>query len=248
MTIRIGIHGATGRMGESVAELANAQPNRYILAGKYNQSKTISSLQEFCQSSDVIIDFSAPSALLPLLQEAMRTQNKLIIGTTGLSVEHFEEINSAAKKIAVLYTANTSLGANLIAMLAAKSAQILSDYDIEIIEAHHKHKKDAPSGTALMIGKEIATANNFDLKQQAIFDRANNKNTRKSKEIGFASVRGGGIIGEHEVQFAGENEIISIKHQALSRKAFAEGALVAASWIADKAPSLYSMKDIFGII
>ena len=173
----------------------------------------------------------------------MDSKTRLVVGTTGLQAEHFEYLKELSKHVAVLYTTNTSLGANLVAMLSAKAAQILQGYDIEITEAHHKHKKDAPSGTALMIGQRISDALDVDFNKAAVFDRAN-KGERQDGEIGFSSIRAGGILGENEVLFADENELITIGSRALSRGTYADGALFVARWLSDKKPGLYSMQDV----
>lgn len=243
--IKIGLSGASGRMGMAISQSIQKRSNKFKLEAQIDKNYSKSDLLNLCTNSDVIVDFSNPNIIQKLTESAKTHKTRLIVGTTGLTTEHFKYLEDLSQNVAVLYTANTSIGANLTAILAAKSAKILKqyDYDCEIIEAHHKYKKDSPSGTALMIGKKIAKATGVSFKEKAIFDRAS-KGERKKEEIGFASIRGGGIFGEHEVIFAGDNEIFTVGCKALSRSAFADGALFAASWLSDKKAGLYSMQDV----
>ena len=244
--IKIGLNGAFGRMGKAVEALINNEPDAYELVSKVGSICTQQEMDEACSVCDVMIDFSSPNSIELLTESAARNGTRLLVGTTGLTSKHMELLDSLSKKTAVLYAANTSLGANLIADLSAKSATILNNYDVEIIEAHHRFKKDAPSGTALMIGRKIAQAKEIDFEKNAVFDRSA-KGVREYNEMGFSSIRGGGIFGDCEVIFAGQHEVISISCRALSRDAFAEGALVGAKWLVDQKPGLYSMKDVLGL-
>ncbi len=246
--IKIGLCGASGRMGVAVHQSIEQKLDNFILTSTIDSKHKESDLINFCNQSDVIIDFSNADSLKGLAKAAIKSKTRLVVGTTGLSAEHFDYLKESSKHIAVLYAANTSIGANLVAMLAAKSAKILQEYnyDVEITEAHHKYKKDAPSGTALMIGQRIAESSGVDFEKNAVFDRAN-KGLRNSGEIGFSSIRGGGIFGQHEVLFAGDNELVTIECKALSRAAFADGALFAAYWLSDKEAGLYSMKDVLSL-
>ena len=241
--IKIGLCGANGRMGRAIQALIKDKGDKFILVAILGSEYTNSDLAEFCNDSDVIIDFSNVSSLEKLTKAAILSKTNLMVGTTGLEDKHFTYLKELSKHVAVLYAANTSIGANLVAMLAAKSAKILKIYDVEIIEAHHRHKKDAPSGTALMIGQQIADASGIDFKTNVVFDRAN-KGLRQVGEIGFSSIRGGGILGENEVIFAGDNEVVTIGCRALSRLAFAEGALFATQWLSNKKAGFYSMQDV----
>ena len=243
-TVKIGLMGAAGRMGQSIKGLIDSRSDKFQLAASLNSKHDADELLKFCQASDVIVDFSSANILGALTKAAANCNTNMVVGTTGLEDKHFAYLQEAATQVAVLYAANTSIGANLVAMLAAQSAKILKEYDVEIIEAHHRHKKDAPSGTALMIGQKIAEARKLDFQANAVFDRANKAAIRTQGEIGFSSIRAGGIYGEHEVMFAGDNELVTIGCRALSRLAFAEGALIAAQWISDKPPGLYSMQDV----
>jgi len=246
MTLKIGICGGNGRMGQAMIVAISAGKKKYDLTGVVTRNSGDQDIKHLCELSDIIIDFSTPEALNLLLRAARASKTNLIIGTTGFGSEHFAMMKEAGNDIAVLYAPNTSLGANLVAFLSAKAAGALPSYDIEIIEAHHRHKQDAPSGAAIMIGKEIAASIGSNFEETANFGR-HLKGKRKNGEIGFSSVRGGGIFGEHTVIIAGDNEVIKIKHQALGRAVFAEGALVGADWMAKKTPGVYSMKDVLGL-
>ena len=244
--IKIGISGANGRMGKVIESMICSKKDRFELAAKLTSSSTKEDIENSCRACDVIIDFSQPTGLNALISSAVKFSTSILVGTTGLESEHFRYIEAAAKDIAVIYAPNTSLGANLIEDLSIKAANILAGYDAEIIEAHHKNKKDSPSGTALAIGRSIANARQIDFDSNAIFDRCN-KGQRQKNDITFSSIRGGGIFGEHKVIFAGDNEVVTIGHSALSREAFAEGAVFAASWLIGKKPGLYSMRDVLGL-
>jgi len=244
--IKVGLSGASGRMGKAIESVISSKKDRFELAAKLTSSSTIEDIENSCRICDIIIDFSQPTGLKNLIHSAAKFSTNILVGTTGLESEHFRYMEAAAKTIAVIYAPNTSLGANLLEDLSIKAANILNDYDAEIIEAHHKHKKDSPSGTALAIGKSIAKTRQIDFDSNAVFDRYS-KGPRQKDDITFSSIRGGGIFGEHKIIFAGDNEIITIGHSALSRKAFAEGAVFAASWLIGKKPGLYSMRDVLGL-
>ncbi|PCJ29706.1 MAG: 4-hydroxy-tetrahydrodipicolinate reductase [Rickettsiales bacterium] len=241
--IKIGLSGANGRMGRAIQNLLLDKTDKFELTAKITSSSSELDLSKACLDSDIIIDFSSSAILPSLVKAAAQHGAKLVVGTTGHAQSHFADLKDLAKTNAILYASNTSIGANLIAMLAAKSAKILKGYDVEIIEAHHKHKKDAPSGTALMIGQKIADAMNINFKDNAVFDRAS-KGKRIDGEIGFASIRGGGIFGENEIMFAADDELVSISCRALSRDAFASGALIAAEWLSAQKAGFYSMEDV----
>lgn len=244
--IQIGLSGASGKMGQAIKQKIKLSDKYNIVAG-FTSKNDIEDLSEFCKKSDIILDFSNPTILNKLLQYCVSYKKNIVIGTTGLLLENYSDIEEAAKNIAVLYSPNMSVGINLAKSLASQLGAILDEnYDIEIIDNHHRLKKDAPSGTAIMLGKAIAQAKNLKFEELAVFDR-HSKKERKSNEIGFSVIRAGDNYGEHEIIFAGNNEIITIKHQALSRDIFALGALKAASWLVDKNPGLYSMKDVLNI-
>jgi 4-hydroxy-tetrahydrodipicolinate reductase len=241
--IRIGLCGASGRMGQTVIQRIDALGSNYSIVSKFNRSNPLSDLREFCKNSDVIIDFSSPDILEALVEKAIEYNTKLVIGTTNLQETHINSLNNASNYIPIIYSANMSIGANLMLMISTKMAKILgNNYDIEILDKHHRHKKDSPSGTSITLGKALANARNIVFEESVIFDR-HNKGQRLPNEIGISSIRGGGIYGEHDVFFISDDEIISINHQSLNRHTFADGAIAAASWIVDKKPGLYSILD-----
>ncbi len=242
MSVAIGICGATGKMGQMIIQKINGY-NACTLSATFSRKNNIDDLAEFCRNSEVIIDFSSNEILEKLLDYAIMHNNKLVIGTTGLTNYHLDRLHEVSKNLAIFYSANMSLGANLLAMLAEKAAEILDNtYDIEILDCHHRMKKDAPSGTAIMLGKAVAKIRNLDFNQCVIFDRSV-KGQRQVGEIGITSIRGGHLHGEHQVLFLGDNQTITLKHQG-SRESFADGAIQAAIWISDKPPALYSMIDM----
>ena len=247
MTIKIGLHGSSGRMGIAVTDAILRQNDKFSLAKTFTRFEDVNQLLDFFLAVDVIIDFSAADALQNILKIATKANRKIVIGTTGLSNIHIQLIKEAAQSIAILYAPNTSIGANLIIELAGKMSKILADYDVEIIDTHHRYKKDSPSGTALAIGQSIAKNRQQKFEDTAVFDRVN-KGARRKGEIGFSSLRSGGICGKHEVIFAETSEVITIGSEALTRDVFAEGALFAAKWLNSVVtPGLYSMQDVLKI-
>ncbi len=251
--INILLSGACGRMGQAISALCENFENLNISCGfdsftGLNAKYPIyDDFEKINEPVDVIIDFSNPSNTENLLSYAKRNSIPCIIATTGLSAEQKELMNETSKKIPVFFSANMSLGVNLIIALAQKAAKILSDdFDIEIIEKHHNQKLDAPSGTALAIADAITEA--VDNSMQYVYDRHSVRKKRDKSEIGIHAVRGGTIVGEHDVIFAGNHEIIEINHRADSREIFATGALKAAEFIFGKPSGMYSMKDLFGNI
>ena len=200
------------------------------------------SITEFSDKADVIVDFSHHSALPSLLDYAKATKTPVVVATTGHTDEELALMREAAKSVAIFHSGNFSIGINLIINLAKQAARTLgADFDIEIIEKHHNKKLDAPSGTALMIANAVADERE---ESEYIYDRHSVRKAREPKEIGIHSVRGGSIVGEHEVIFAGANEVVSISHSAASREIFANGALRAAIYLAGKSAGLYSMTDL----
>ena len=244
--IKIGISGANGQMVQAIESVLNSRAKKFEQVAKLTSASTKEDVENACKISDVIIDFAKSESLEYLTHYASEHSTNLVVGSTALEAKHFEYMKNAAKNTAVIYAPNTSLGANLLEDLAMRAAAILKGYDAEIIETHHKHKKDSPSGTALAIGQSIAKARDIDFDKNAVLDRST-KGTRQNDEISIASVRGGGIFGEHEVIFAGDNELVTVGHKALSRAAFAEGAVFAAAWIVGKPAGLYSMRDVLGL-
>lgn len=200
------------------------------------------------ERSDVLIDFSVPGALSVHLDVCIAANKPILIGTTGLEAVHHALIDEAAAMIPVLQTGNTSLGVNLLAALVEQAAAGLGDdWDIEIVEMHHRHKVDAPSGTALMMGEAVAGALGRDLKDVAVYAREGHTGPRERQQIGFQTLRGGDTVGDHTVFFFGEGERVEIRHVATNRANFAVGAVRAALWAAAKAPALYDMRDVLNL-
>ncbi|MDP3838072.1 MAG: 4-hydroxy-tetrahydrodipicolinate reductase, partial [Methylococcales bacterium] len=197
---------------------------------------------------DVLIDFTRPDASMDFIEQCRRAGKKVVIGTTGYSDEQKAAINKAAEDIAIVLAPNFSVGVNLSLKLLEMAAKVMGDYtDIEIIEAHHRHKVDAPSGTALRMGEVIADTLGRDLKDCAIYGREGNTGERDRNTIGFSTIRAGDIVGEHTVMFADDGERLEITHKASSRMTFANGAVRAAVWLADKETGLYDMQDVLGL-
>jgi 4-hydroxy-tetrahydrodipicolinate reductase len=200
------------------------------------------------KSADVLVDFTRPEATMEYLAACRKTGTRLVIGTTGFSAEQKQAISDAAKDIAIVFAPNMSVGINLLINLVQSAAKVLSTgYDIEIIEAHHRHKVDAPSGTALRLGEAAAAALGHDLAKCAVYGREGLTGERDPTTIGFATVRGGDVVGDHTVLFAGIGERVELTHKASSRATFALGALRAAKWLADKRNGLYDMQDVLGL-
>jgi 4-hydroxy-tetrahydrodipicolinate reductase len=229
--LKIGLFGATGRMGRAIAEVVAGRGDAMIVA----------------DAPEIFIDFSALEALEKHLAEAVAAHRPIVIGTTGLTAAHQQAIDRAASKVAVLQAANTSLGVNLLAHLVRETAARLgSDWDIEIVEMHHRHKKDAPSGTGLLLGAAAAAGRGVDLDQVA--DRGRDgMGARQEGHIGFAVLRGGSVAGDHLVIFASEGERLELGHRAESRAIFAQGAVRAALWLAGKPAGRYTMNDVLGL-
>lgn len=239
----IGIMGAAGRMGRAIEQ--EAREAGVALAGGVDQKGEVfggcSDASALAAASDVLIDFSVPSALAGHLDGARTHRRPILIGTTGLDSPHHAAIDAAAKDIAVLQAANTSLGVNLLVALVERAAGRLGpDWDIEILEMHHRHKIDAPSGTALLLGRAAATGRGIP-PPQVTHDR---NGRRVAGEIGFANLRGGSVAGDHVVIMAAEGERLELGHRAESRAIFARGALKAALWLATKPPGRYTMADM----
>lgn len=250
--VRILLSGCNGKMGQVITNLARDREDVRIVAGYdihdniKNDYPVFTQLENFNIPVDVIIDFSHPSALQTVLNFALAKKIPLIVATTGLSDEQAAKLKEASKVIPVLHSANMSLGVNLLIDLVQKAAKVLySNFDIEIIERHHNQKIDAPSGTALALADAINQA--VPEKYRYVYDRHSNRVKRSKDEIGIHSVRGGTIAGDHTVIFAGNDEIIELRHVANSRDIFGVGALKAAVFIHDKNPGFYTMKDLLNI-
>lgn len=243
------LSGASGRMGHAVVKLAESMENVKIVAGfdvlpcNDFDFPVFSDYSECNAQADVIIDFSNPANLTNVLNYAKEKKIGCIIATTGLSKEQKEELASASKEIPVFFSANMSLGINLLIDLAKRAALLLGEnFDIEIIEKHHNQKLDAPSGTALAIADSLNDV--LSTPHEYVYDRHAIRQKRQKSEIGIHAIRGGTIVGEHDVLFAGTDEVITISHSASSRNIFANGALKAAVYLKGKPAGYYSMKDI----
>lgn len=267
--LRIAIAGSGGRMGHALLEAvlrsddaqlsaalehagnAGIGQNAGSLVGLQSDVKISSDINAI-QGSDVLIDFTRPEGTLAHLEVARKYGVKLVIGTTGFDDVQKKQIADAAKEIAIVFAPNMSVGTNLLFKLSDIAARVLSaddsdGYDIEIIEAHHRHKIDAPSGTALHLGNIVAKASGRDLAKDAVYGREGVTGERKPSTIGFATVRGGDIIGEHTVMFAGTGERVELTIRSSSRATYAQGALRAARFLADKNAGLFDMQDVLGL-
>ena len=260
--VSIAVHGASGRMGQAILRLALERPQvrvvaaivksgaaeeRQPLRAQFGQSArdvVYSASLDSATAPDVLIDFSSASAFDDALAAAVSRKVAFVSGTTGLSPDQHTSIQRAGTTIPVLWSANFSIGVAVLTRLAREAARALRTWDCEIAEAHHRDKKDAPSGTALALGRAVADARGEDFEKVARFDRTATTGSRDSSSIGFAVVRGGDIVGEHSVIFAGDGERIELTHRAPDRDVFARGALDAAVWLAGRAPATYALSDI----
>ena len=247
--LKILLSGCSGKMGRAITNIVSNDPTCEIVCGVdiVNDSSlgfpVFSTPSEVTVKPDVIIDFSHPSSLVPLLNYAAENSIPAVISTTGLSESQKNYMHEITSKTAIFFSANMSLGVNLLAALSQKATAVLEDsFDIEIVEAHHNRKLDAPSGTALYIADSINDV--CSEKKDYVYDRHSVRKKRDKREVGIHSVRGGTIVGEHTVIFAGNDEIIEIKHTALSRDVFAEGSVKAAKFLADKKSGMYDMNDL----
>lgn len=198
--------------------------------------------------SDVVIDFTAPAVSLALLEKISGTGTRVVIGTTGFTADQLEQLKLYARQIPIVFAANYSVGVTVtLALLAQAAKAFADDYDVEVIEAHHRHKVDAPSGTAMKMGEVLADALGRDLGECAIYGRQGITGERDRKTIGFETIRAGDIIGDHTVMFAGNGERIEITHKATDRMTFARGAVHAATWLASQDAGLYDMNDVLGL-
>ena len=268
MTIKIGITGAAGRMGRTLIEAialsradlkltaALEQPESSLLgadAGELaglgkNDVVVVGSLDQVIDQIDVLVDFTVPAATVANARLCAKHGKAIVIGTTGFTPEQQAELDAAAGKVPLCKATNFSTGVNLCFQLLDMAARVLGDdVDIEVYEAHHRHKVDAPSGTALSMGGVVANALGRDLAEVAVYGREGQTGARDRDTIGFATVRAGDIVGDHTVTFAADGERIEITHKASSRMSFARGAVRAAQWLPGKEPGLYDMQDVLGL-
>lgn len=241
----IGIIGSAGRMGAALKDAIAAAGHE--LAGGVDKGDDLAAL---AAEADVLVDFSSPAALESNLDICVAAGKPVVIGTTGLEERHHYLIDSAAADIPVLQTGNTSLGVTMLAALVKQAAsQLGNDWDIEIVEMHHRHKVDAPSGTALLLGEAAAEGRGVDLASNSERGRGRDGITgaRKAGAIGFASLRGGSVPGDHSVLFASDNELITLNHRAESRAIFAKGAVTAAEWLVSREAGRYRMAEVLSL-
>ncbi len=268
MSIRIGITGAAGRMGKTLIEAialtegrlqltaAIEQPGSSLigadageLAGQgKNGVSVVDDLAAVIGEVDVLIDFTVPAATLANVATCRANGVGMVIGTTGFTPEEQGQIDAAAEDVAICKASNFSTGVNLCFKLLDMAARVLGDdVDIEVYEAHHRHKIDAPSGTALSMGQVVADALGRDLEKVAVYGREGQTGARDRETIGFATVRAGDVVGDHTVTFAAEGERVEITHKASSRMSFARGAVRAAGWLAEQKAGMYDMRDVLGL-
>ncbi|MCR4649675.1 MAG: 4-hydroxy-tetrahydrodipicolinate reductase [Lachnospiraceae bacterium] len=250
--VRVIMHGCNGRMGQFITKLVKEENNMEIVAGVdpfdsvKNDYPVFANIADCNIEADVVIDFASNKAVDGLLDYCVNKNLPVVLCTTGLSEEQLNKVTKTSEKTAVLKSANMSLGINLFMKLLKDAAPVLKEagFDIEIVEKHHKMKKDAPSGTALALADTINESlnNEYDY----VFDRSDRSEARREKEIGISAVRGGTIVGDHDVIFAGEDEVITFSHTAYSRALFAKGAIAAAKFLAGKESGFYTMQDVIG--
>ncbi len=265
--MKIGVIGASGRMGQAlVREIAGTEgatlsgaveregspaigADAGVIAGIDALGVVITPDREaLFQDADAVIDFTSPANTVACAKLAAKYQTVHVIGTTGLTDEDKAQLAACAEKTPIIWSANMSIGVNILLGLVEKAAAILDDsYDIEIVEMHHRHKVDAPSGTALILGEAAARGRGVDFKEQAVLSREGITGARTRGTIGFATLRGGDVIGDHSVVFAGDGERIEIAHKSSSRTIYAKGAVRAALWAKDKKPGFYAMKDVLDV-
>jgi 4-hydroxy-tetrahydrodipicolinate reductase len=244
MSLRVAIAGASGRMGRMLIEAVEAAPD-CTLAGTLDIGRDIAA---GLANAQVLIDFTRPEGTMAHLAACRAAGVKMVIGTTGFSDAQKAGIAAASHQIAIMASPNMSVGVNVVLRLLDTAARALAEgYDIEIVEAHHRHKVDAPSGTALKMGEVVAAALGRDLKQCAVYGREGVTGERDPSTIGFATVRGGDIVGDHSVMFCGTGERIEITHRSASRATYAQGALRASRFLMDQPSGLFDMNDVLGL-
>ncbi|ANG61429.1 4-hydroxy-tetrahydrodipicolinate reductase [Marinobacterium aestuarii] len=265
--IRVAVTGAAGRMGKTNIEAlhlaegvelsaAIVEPSSSLLGADAGELagvgrlgvKLVGDINDVLDDFDVLIDFTTPSTTMDNVAICAQHGKKIVVGTTGLNDEQKGELEVRATQIAILFAPNMSVGVNVCFKVLDLIAKTLGDdYDIEVIETHHRHKVDAPSGTALRLGEVVANALGRDLKECAVYGREGQTGARSRKEIGFETIRAGDVVGDHTVLFATEGERIEITHKASSRMTFAKGAVRASLWLGQREPGLYDMQDVLGL-
>lgn len=266
-TTRIAVTGAAGRMGKMLIEAVSLSEHAVLAAAIERPESTLvgsdagelagvgangvkitGDLASVIDDFDVLIDFTAPVATLANAQLCAQNQKGIVVGTTGFSAEEEQQLLALQSQLAMCKAANFSTGVNVCLNLLEKAAEALGDdYDVEVYEAHHRHKVDAPSGTALAMGQSVADALGRDLRAVSVYGREGQTGARDKETIGFATVRGGDVVGDHTVMFLGEGERVEISHKASSRMSFARGAVRAASWLHGQENGLFDMRDVLNL-
>lgn len=254
--IKVGVYGGTGRVGKLLLEDLKSDENLTLSAVFIRSSLDFSidpsalvtnDLDTFLKACDVIVDFSLPEATQALLEKTLLTPKPLVIATTGLDIHQFNLIKEASELMPILYATNMSLGVAVLSKLVEQASKVLEGFDIEIVEMHHKHKKDAPSGTALTLAESAAKGRDLDLDKVRISGRNGNIGERSKDEIAVMALRGGDIVGRHTVGFYNEGEFIEMNHTATSRHTFSKGALRASKWLVSQENGLYNISDCLGL-
>ena len=250
--VRMIMHGCNGRMGQMITGIVEKDPEIEIVAGvdiydkQLNDYPVFKSIADVNVEADAVVDFGAVAAIDGLLDWCKDTKTPCVVCTTGLSEEQITKVSETAKSVAILRSANMSLGINTLIKLLKDAANVFAPagFDIEVVEKHHRMKLDSPSGTALALADAVNEAR--DNEYTYVYDRSTRREKRPDKEIGISAVRGGTIVGDHDVIFAGEDEVITFSHTAYSRAVFGKGAIQAAKFLYDKRPGLYTMADVVG--
>ena len=254
--LKIGIVGIGGRMGHAVWDCCQGMDGVKVVCGIDRSSEglpvgfnaeVVAEPSMLKDVPDLFVDFSRPECSMKVLEFAVSNNVSLVLGTTGFTPEQREQIKAGGRTIPIVMAANFSVGVNLLLNLIHKSASVLADFDLEIVEAHHRYKVDAPSGTAIAMGEAAASARNVSLREVMVAGRNGETGARQYGTIGFSSIRGGDIVGEHTAMFCGDGERIELKHIATSRQTFASGALRAAKWLEKRKPGLYCINDVLGL-
>ena len=254
--IKVGVYGGTGRVGKLLLEDLKAD-DALVLSAVFVRSQldfaidpsalVTNDIDTFLKACDVVVDFSLPEATQALLEKALKNPKPLVIATTGMNAHQFNLLKEASELMPVLYATNMSLGVAVLSKLVEQASRVLEGFDIEIVEMHHKHKKDAPSGTALTLGESAAKGRNLDLDKVRVSGRNGNIGERSEDEIAVMALRGGDIVGRHTVGFYNDGEFIEMNHTATSRHTFSKGALRASKWLSAQQSGLYNISDCLGL-
>jgi len=254
--IKVGVYGGTGRVGKLLLEDLKTEES-LTLSAVYVRNElnfaidpsalVTNDLNTFLNACDVVVDFSLPDATQALLEKTLENPKPLVIATTGLEIHQFNLMKDASEKMPILYATNMSLGVAVLSKLVQQASKVLEGFDIEVVEMHHKHKKDAPSGTALTLAESAAKGRDLDLNKVRVSGRNGNIGERTKDEIAVMALRGGDIVGRHTVGFYNEGEFIEMNHTATSRHTFSKGALRASKWLVSQDAGLYNISDCLGL-